>query len=107
MKKIAKNSAAAEKTSLYGNVSQQFNKAADLMELDSSIRKILGSTMNEVVVNFPVKMDDGKLEIFTGYRVQHNNAQGPFKGGLRFHPSVEIDEVRALASWMTWKGAIV
>ena len=107
MKTTKKNSAAPEKTSLYDNVSRQFNKAADLMELDPSIRKILGSTMNEVVVHFPVKMDDGKLEIFTGYRVQHNNAQGPFKGGLRFHPSVEIDEVRALASWMTWKGAIV
>lgn len=107
MKTTEKNSATPKKTSLYDNVSRQFNKAADLMELDSSIRKILGSTMNEVVVHFPVKMDDGKLEIFTGYRVQHNNAQGPFKGGLRFHPSVEIDEVKALASWMTWKGAIV
>jgi glutamate dehydrogenase (NAD(P)+) len=107
MKRIEEKPTAPKKASLYDNVSRQFNKAADLMKLDSNIRKILGSTMNEVVVHFPVKMDDGKLEILTGYRVQHNNAQGPFKGGLRFHPSVEIDEVRALASWMTWKGAIV
>jgi len=107
MKKTKQSSAAPKKASLYENVGRQFDKAADLMKLDFSVRKILGSTMNEVVVHFPVKMDDGQLEIFTGYRVQHNNAQGPFKGGLRFHPSVEIDEVRALASWMTWKGAIV
>jgi glutamate dehydrogenase (NAD(P)+) len=60
-----------------------------------------------VVVHFPVKMDDGRVEMFTGYRVQHNNVLGPFKGGLRFHPSVDIDEVRALATWMTWKSAIV
>jgi glutamate dehydrogenase (NAD(P)+) len=62
--------------------------------------------MNEVVVRFPVKMDDGRIEIFTGYRVQHNNVLGPFKGGVRFHPSINIDEVRALAAWMTWKTAL-
>jgi glutamate dehydrogenase (NAD(P)+) len=76
------------------------------MKLDPSIRKILATTMNEVLVHFPVKMDDGRTEVFTGYRVQHNNALGPFKGGLRFHPAVDIDEVRALATWMTWKCAI-
>ena len=91
---------------VYEDVTFQFNKAADLMKLDQSIRKILGTTMNEVVVHFPVKMDDGRIEVFTGYRVQHNNALGPFKGGLRFHPAVNIDEVRALATWMTWKSAI-
>jgi len=94
------------KYSVYENVTRQFNKAADLMRLDPDIRKILANTMNEIMVHFPVKMDDGRLEVFTGYRVQHNNAQGPFKGGLRFHPDVDIDEVRALATWMTWKGAI-
>ncbi len=77
------------------------------MKLDPGVRKILGTTMNEVVVHFPVRMDDGRIEVFTGYRVQHNNALGPFKGGLRFHPAVDIDEVRALATWMTWKSAIV
>jgi glutamate dehydrogenase (NAD(P)+) len=88
-------------------VGRQFDKAAELMELDPSTRKIMAHTMNEIVVNFPVRMDDGRLEIFTGYRVQHNNALGPFKGGLRYHPAVSLDEVRALAAWMTWKCAIV
>ncbi len=94
------------KRSVYDDVTTQFNRAADLMKLDPSIRRILATTMNEVVVHFPVKMDDGRIEVFTGYRVQHNNALGPFKGGLRFHPAVDIDEVRALATWMTWKSAI-
>ena len=57
-------------------------------------------------IHFPVKMDDGRIEIFTGYRVQHNNVLGPFKGGMRYHPSVNLDEVRALAAWMTLKTAI-
>ena len=95
------------KVSTYENVTRQFNKAADLMGLDPHIRKILGRTQNEIILNFPVKMDDGRIEIFTGYRVQHNNVLGPYKGGLRFHPAVDIDEVRALATWMTWKSAIV
>jgi len=93
--------------SVYENVKEQFNKAADLMSLEPAIRSILSKTTNEVVVNFPVKMDDGRTEMFTGYRVQHNNVLGPFKGGLRFHPEVDIDEIRALATWMTWKSAIV
>ncbi|MGQ9577725.1 MAG: Glu/Leu/Phe/Val family dehydrogenase [Candidatus Aminicenantales bacterium] len=93
--------------SVYEDVVTQFNRAAGLMKLDHGLRKILGTTTNEVVVHFPVKMDDGRIEVFTGYRVQHNNALGPFKGGLRFHPAVDIDEVRALATWMTWKSAIV
>ncbi|MBX3393879.1 MAG: Glu/Leu/Phe/Val dehydrogenase [Phycisphaerae bacterium] len=92
---------------VYSNVVIQFNRAADMMGLDNNVRKILATTKNEIVVNFPVKMDkDDHIEIFTGYRVQHNDALGPFKGGLRFHPEVNIDEVRALATWMTWKGAI-
>lgn len=95
-----------KKTSLYDNVKAQFNKAADLMNLDPDIRKILEKTNNEIIVNFPVKMDDGRVEMFTGYRVQHSNVLGPYKGGLRFHQMVEIDEVRSLATWMTWKSAI-
>jgi glutamate dehydrogenase (NAD(P)+) len=94
------------RANVYDNVVWQFNKAADLMKLHLDIRKILAKTNNEIVVNFPVKMDDGRIEMFTGYRVQHNNALGPYKGGLRFHPAVDIDEVRALATWMTWKGAL-
>jgi glutamate dehydrogenase (NAD(P)+) len=99
--------ALPQKRSLYDNVLRQFSKAADLMRLDPDIRKILGRTTNEIVVTFPVKMGDGRIEMFTGYRVQHNNVLGPFKGGLRYHPLVEIDEVRALATWMTWKSAII
>jgi glutamate dehydrogenase (NAD(P)+) len=95
-----------KKPTVYDNVTKQFNKAADLMKLDPDVRTILARTQNEIIVNFPVKMDDGRIDMFTGYRVQHNNALGPFKGGLRFHPAVDIDEVRALATWMTWKGAL-
>ncbi len=91
---------------LFANVIRQFDRAADLLNLDRSVRKILSHTMNELTIHFPVRMDDGRIEMFTGYRVQHNNALGPFKGGLRFHPSVDLDEVRALAAWMTWKTAV-
>ncbi len=101
------SNASEKKASVYENVVKQFNKAADLIEFDPEIRKILAKTTNEIIVNFPVKMDDGHIEIFTGYRVQHNNVLGPYKGGLRYHPAVDIDEVRALATWMTWKSAIV
>ncbi len=94
------------KNNLYENVNKQFNKAADLMNLDSSVRDRLSKTTNEITVNFPVRMDSGKLKMFTGYRVQHCDVLGPYKGGLRYHPAVEINEVRALATWMTWKGAI-
>jgi len=94
------------KLSVYKTVMVQFNKAADLMGLDPEIRKILSMTTNEIEVNFPVVMDSGCVKMFTGYRVQHNNVLGPYKGGLRFHPAVNIDEVRALAAWMTWKTAI-
>lgn len=99
--------ATKKKAGLYASVQKQFSKAADLMNLDKDIRKILERTSNEIVVHFPVKMDDGSIEVFTGYRVQHNNVLGPYKGGLRYHPMVDLDEVRSLATWMTWKSAIV
>lgn len=95
-----------KRTGMYENVQQQFNKAADLMQLDSGIRNILSSTNCEIVVHFPVKLDNGKVEVFTGYRVQHNNALGPYKGGLRYHETVDIDAARALATWMTWKTSL-
>ena len=79
---LANDNAARKSSSLYDNVVKQFNKAADLMRLDSNIGKILEKTTNEIVVHFPVKMDDGRIEVLTGYRVQHNNALGPFKGGF-------------------------
>ncbi len=97
----------SKEKSLYDNALHQFNKAAELMGLNPDIRKILSSIKNEITVSFPVKMNDGRIEIFTGYRIQHNDALGPFKGGIRYHPMVNIDEIRALAAWMTWKTALV
>ena len=91
---------------MMNNVMEQFNSAADQINLHPNIRKILSITNNEIIVNFPVKMDNGEVEIFTGYRVQHNNALGPYKGGLRYHPTVDIDAARALAMWMTWKTSL-
>ena len=102
MKTIEKD----KKTGMYENVSQQFNRAADLMNLHPSVRKILAIPNTEIVVNFPVKLDDGTVEVFKGYRVQHNNALGPYKGGLRYHDTVDIDAARALATWMTWKTSL-
>jgi glutamate dehydrogenase (NAD(P)+) len=95
-----------EKKSMYATVMQQFNTTADSIQLDSEIRKILEATTNEIVVHFPVKLDSGKIKIFTGYRVQHNNALGPYKGGLRYHPSLNIEDAKALAMWMTWKTSL-
>lgn len=95
-----------KKTNLYENVLRQLEKAEDIVHFDRDICKILAETMNELIVHFPVKMNDGKIKMLTGYRVQHNNALGPYKGGLRFHPLVDIDEIRGLATLMTWKTAI-
>src|SRR5262249_43816215 len=83
----------------------QFEAAADLLGLDPSLRKILSSPKRALLVSGPVRMDNGRHEVFTGYRVQHNLARGPAKGGIRYHPQVTLDEVKALASWMTWKCA--
>lgn len=95
-----------KKAGMYESVLQQFEKAANKMDLSDDMRKILTATNNEIVVHFPVKRDDGSIEICTGYRVQHNNALGPYKGGLRYHPTVDIDAARALAIWMTWKTSL-
>jgi glutamate dehydrogenase (NAD(P)+) len=86
---------------------QQFDTAAELLKLPEGIRNVLRVPQRELTVNFPVKMDDGSTQMFTGYRVQHNLGRGPVKGGIRYHPQVDIDEVRALAMWMTWKCALV
>ena len=88
---------------MYDTVMQQFHATADEMELNPNIRRILAITNNEIIVHFPVKRDNGEVEIITGYRVQHNNALGPYKGGLRYHPSVDVDAAKALAMWMSWK----
>lgn len=90
----------------YQTVTEQFNKAADLMNLDKGVRNILSFPKNEIIINFPVKMDDGRIEVFKGYRVQHNNALGPYKGGLRYHPTIDLDAVMGLAALMTWKTAL-
>lgn len=94
------------KQGMYEVVMDQFARAADIMGLDPGVRKILAKTNTEIVVHFPVRLDSGKIEVFTGYRVQHNNALGPYKGGLRYHETVDIDAARALAIWMTWKTAL-
>ncbi|HET9224532.1 MAG TPA: Glu/Leu/Phe/Val dehydrogenase [Roseiflexaceae bacterium] len=86
---------------------QQFDKAAKLLELPQSISEVLRVPQRELTVNFPVKLDNGSTKVYTGYRVQHNLGRGPVKGGIRYHPAVDIDEVRALAMWMTWKCALV
>lgn len=97
----------AGESQLFRRVQAQFNRASDALGLSPGVRNILASPMCEISVTFPVRMDDGRVEMFTGYRVQHNNALGPFKGGIRYHPDVSIDEVRALAAWMTVKCALV
>jgi glutamate dehydrogenase (NAD(P)+) len=86
---------------------QQFNSAADVIDLDPNIRAVLGQPRRELTVHFPIEMDDGRTQVFTGYRVQHNTTRGPAKGGIRYHPDVSYDEVKALAMWMTWKCAVV
>jgi glutamate dehydrogenase (NAD(P)+) len=85
----------------------QFDAAADRLGLDDGVRAMLRACKRELSVHFPVQMDDGSVRVFTGYRVQHNLARGPAKGGLRYNPHVDLDEVRALAMWMTWKSAVV
>jgi glutamate dehydrogenase (NAD(P)+) len=85
----------------------RFDFAAKKLNLDTGIWKILRQPAREIIVHFPVMMDDGRIEVFTGFRVQHSVARGPAKGGIRYAPDVNLDEVRALASWMTWKCAVV
>ncbi len=85
----------------------RFDEAAVRLNLDDGMCKVLRSPTKEITVHIPVQLDDGRLEVFTGYRVQHSIARGPGKGGIRFGPDVTLDEVRALASWMTWKCAVV
>jgi glutamate dehydrogenase (NAD(P)+) len=86
---------------------QQFDLAAEHLDLDPGLRQVLREPRRALTVTFPVKMDDGTVRVFTGYRVQHNLGRGPAKGGIRYHQGVTIDEVKALAMWMTWKCAVV
>jgi glutamate dehydrogenase (NAD(P)+) len=86
---------------------EQFNIAADIIGLDDDMRRILSVCKREFTVHFPVEMDDGSVQVFTGHRVHHNSGPGPTKGGIRYHPDVTVAEVKALAMWMTWKCAVV
>ena len=83
------------------------HKAADIVGLPDHVRLILSEPKNEIIVHFPVRMDDGEMRLFKGYRIQHNNLLGPFKGGIRYHQDVSLDELKALASQMTWKSALM
>src|SRR5271168_3704823 len=85
----------------------RFDSAAAKLNLDDGMQKVLRTPSRELIVHIPVVLDDGRLEVFTGYRVQHSIARGPAKGGIRYAPDVSLDEVRALAAWMTWKCAVV
>ena len=92
---------------LFATAVEQLDRAADVVGLDDSMRAILSTCQREVTVSFPVEMDDGSVRVFTGHRVQHNTGPGPTKGGIRYHESVTLSEVKALAMWMTWKCAVV
>jgi len=91
---------------LFDMAQAQLDRVAGIINLEPSIHAFLREPMKELHVSIPVKMDDGQTKVFKGFRVQHNNARGPFKGGIRFHPEETIDVVRALATWMTWKCAV-
>src|SRR6266550_1109108 len=98
--------AAQPKGNLYTIVQQQLDRTAKAINLSREVATILSQPKNELIVNFPVRMDDGSYRLFKGYRVQHNNILGPFKGGIRYHEDVTLDEVKGLASAMTWKSAL-
>ena len=98
--------ATRAEVSNYEIVSHYFDGAAERLKIPDDVAAVLKSSYREVQVQIPIRLDDGKIHVFSGYRVQHNGARGPYKGGVRFHPEVDLDEVRALASLMTWKTAI-
>jgi glutamate dehydrogenase (NAD(P)+) len=93
--------------SAFETAQAQLRKVADMLGLDEGLTEVLAHPKREFTVNFPVKLDDGSIRVFTGHRVQHNEARGPVKGGIRYSPMVTLDEVKALAMWMTWKCAVV
>ena len=91
----------------YEMAQAQFDSVADMLDLDAATRDLLRHPAREYQVRIPIRLDDGSAKVFQGFRVQHNDARGPAKGGIRFHPQETIDTVRALAMWMTWKCALV
>jgi glutamate dehydrogenase (NAD(P)+) len=92
---------------LFAAMLHEFDGAARMLNLEPGIWRILTHPKRQIVVSCPVQMDNGEIEVFTGYRVQYNITLGPAKGGIRYHPDVSLDEVTALAAWMTWKCAVV
>ena len=98
---------AVREVSVFGDGITYFNEAADLLQLDAGMRRILTHPSRQIIFSIPFQRDSGELEVYTGYRVQYNFARGPAKGGIRYHPGVTLDEVTALAFWMTWKCAVV
>ena len=104
--KRARKSKGTPEVSNYDIVNHWFDLAADRMGLRDDIRAVMRSSYREVQVQIPVMLADGKIHVFSGFRVQHNGARGPYKGGIRYHPEVDLDEVRALATLMTWKTAV-
>ncbi|MFT7670011.1 MAG: glutamate dehydrogenase (NAD(P)+) [Planctomycetota bacterium] len=109
MSKAPATSALQEKDEFnpFLSMAQLFDTAADILDLDDGIREVLRRPDRELTVALPIVMDDGSTKVFTGYRVQHNFLRGPCKGGIRFAPDVNLDEVRALSAWMTWKCSVV
>lgn len=100
-------STAVREVSVFGDAIQYFNEAAANLEIDEGMRRILTHPSRQIIVSLPFQRDNGELEVYTGYRVQYNFTRGPAKGGIRYHPGVTLDEVTALAFWMTWKCAAV
>src|SRR3954449_12120617 len=104
---MATERAYEQKPNPYQVAVEQFMLAADKLNLDEGMKQILSQPKRELTVHFPVRLDDGSYRVFTGYRVQHSLTRGPAKGGIRYHQDVTLDEVKALAMWMTWKCAVV
>src|SRR3989440_1006145 len=102
----AKPATQSAEISNYEIVTHHFDQATERLGIPDDIATVIGTSYREVQVQIPIRLEDGKIHVFSGYRVQHNGARGPYKGGVRFHPEVDLDEVRALASLMTWKTAI-
>jgi len=98
---------AAREVSVFGDAIAYFNEAAALLDLNPGMKRLLTRPSRQIIFSIPFQRDTGELEVFTGYRVQYNFARGPAKGGIRYHPGVTLDEVTALAFWMTWKCAVV
>ena len=99
--------ARADKHEFFRSIQGYLEEAASIVSLPDYITTILSQPKNEIIVNFPVRMDDGSIRLFKGYRIQHNNLLGPFKGGIRYHKGVSLDDIKALAAMMRWECALM